>query len=564
MKLNKIWGYGQLFGFSAFEGPCRYYDDVILMTMEEVGCFRFEFLADPIMVHLPSDLTLEALMSDFFIAKTSRGEKVCLTFIDQDTLLGISPILPTFTGHQNFWVDQCEGVTIYHNKKHFLGFKYFKKPDGYHFVIHNSFQPQQAKSGANYYLEYFPIGPLIKKRIEYYENLPQCLEPKYESLYYKALSINKVNTHSPEGKIPHLWSTPDRVPHRHMWLWDSVFHALAYKEYNLEAAKECLLAMLKQQRVNGFIPHMANPTDTSDITQPCILAWGVYRVYLKCGDREFLRTCAPYLERYLRWNIENRDENNNGLLEWYTEPGDFHCKCGESGLDNSPRFDFDEKMDCLDFSTYLALDSKHLALIFHELGEKEKAKHWQNIHLKTAKLINEYLWCEEDGMYYDRLFSGKHTGVLTNSSFLPMLAGICTPEQAKRMVKILLDPRKLWSRAPVSSISQEDPRFSNDMWRGGVWLNLNYFIILGLRNYGYFHEAETLRKATLAMIDKWYQATGSIFEFYDPKDEVSPFYCERKGAPLPKPDYRKHVHSISDYNWSASFTILLIQGIYEC
>ena len=36
----------------------------------------------------------------------------------------------------------------------------------------------------------------------------------------------KVNTLSKEAGIAQIWSTPDRVSHEHMWLWDSVFHSL--------------------------------------------------------------------------------------------------------------------------------------------------------------------------------------------------------------------------------------------------------------------------------------------------------------------------------------------------
>ena len=100
------------------------------------------------------------------------------------------------------------------------------------------------------------------------------------------------------------------------------------------------------------------------------------------------------------------------------------------------------------------------------------------------------------------------------------------------------------------------------MWRGGVWVNLNYFIIKGLKQYGYISLADSLRDITLDMINKWYLKTGCIFEFFDPKGETVPYDCHRKGDPLLKPDYRKHVHSISDYNWSACFAILLIQNIY--
>jgi glycogen debranching enzyme len=392
--------------------------------------------------------------------------------------------------------------------------------------------------------------------------MPECLDKKYEALYYKALSVNKVNVHTAEGKIDSLWTTPDRVPHRHMWMWDSVFHAMAIGTYNIEVAKEILLAMLKQMRENGFMPHMANPTDCSDVTQPCVMSFGVYEMYKLSKDKEYIKQCLPYLDKYLTFDMENRDVNKNGLLEWLTEPEYIECKCGESGLDNSPRFDFDEEMDCIDFSSFFALDTHILSLLYKEVGDIKNSKKWEIISKRTARLINNLMWDEKDGVYYDCLFSGELTKVLTPTSFLPMFASISSKEQAKKMVKALTDEKLLWSKCPVASISQQDPRFSNDMWRGGVWANLNYFIIKGLKNYGYNDLANLLRDKTLDMINKWYQKSGCIFEFFDPKDETHPLFCHRKGDPLLEPDYRKHVHSISDYNWSACFAILLIQGLY--
>ena len=42
MKLNNIWGYGQLFGFSALDGQNRYYNDLIgTLTSKKIG-IRFE------------------------------------------------------------------------------------------------------------------------------------------------------------------------------------------------------------------------------------------------------------------------------------------------------------------------------------------------------------------------------------------------------------------------------------------------------------------------------------------------------------------------------------------
>ena len=48
-----------------------------------------------------------------------------------------------------------------------------------------------------------------------------------EKLRNKAISIMRVNSLSAEGFIKQRWSTPDRMPHTWMWLWDSCFHSLA-------------------------------------------------------------------------------------------------------------------------------------------------------------------------------------------------------------------------------------------------------------------------------------------------------------------------------------------------
>ena len=131
------------------------------------------------------------------------------------------------------------------------------------------------------------------------------------------------------------------------------------------------------------------------------------------------------------------------------------------------------------------------------------------------------------------------------------------------MVKVLLDENRFWTAMPIPSMPKDSEFYDVDMWRGCSWLNINYFIILGLRKYGYAKLAEALRERTLNAVYKWYEATGNIFEFYDADDKICPFYLKRKGEQPEKPDYCVHVHSITDYNWSSCFTLLLIQDIYN-
>jgi hypothetical protein len=130
------------------------------------------------------------------------------------------------------------------------------------------------------------------------------------------------------------------------------------------------------------------------------------------------------------------------------------------------------------------------------------------------------------------------------------------------MVKVLLDEKRFWTRMPIPSIPKDSEFYDIDMWRGCTWLNLNYFIMLGLRKYGFNEIAEEFRTKVLNAVNKWYEQTGNVFEFYDADDEICPFRLKRKGAQPEKTDYRTHIHSITDYNWSSCFTMLLIQRIW--
>ncbi len=558
MKLNDIWGYGQLFGYSGLDGENRFKNDFIgMLTAEKIG-IRFE-LRQWIKVLFPvkGEVAFSAITGDMIDATTENGA-FFVTFADADTLVGYSPVLPEITGEVDLQYAKVGNVETYATEHDRVCVCARKENGGYKFVVRYLFENASAKDTENFLN--VDVNALKKERYGYFEKMPACKDIRYEKLYYKALSVQKVNVHSAEGQIPCTWTTPDRVPHKRMWLWDSVFHALAMVTYNAELAKDSIRAVLSQIHDDGFIPHMISPERHSEVTQPQVLAWGIWEVYKKTGDRAFLAEFTDELEAYLTWSMQNRDKNGNGLLEWASGTDAVHCRCDESGLDNSPRFDSDEDMDAVDFSTFLAHDVLYLSYIFEELGDKEKCAKWIEVYQSVKAKINELLWDEETGAYYDRKFGGELSKVLTPASFFPLMAGIPSKAQAEKMIKTLTDETLIWTKLPLATVSQTHPTYSTDMWRGGVWLNMNYFVMKGLMQYGYTALGETLKERLLAEVNKWYEITGTIFEFYDSKGETSPFYCERKGAPIDPPDWRKHIHSISDYNWSSCFALMFIQN----
>ncbi len=561
MKLNNIWGYGQLFGYSGLDGQNRYDNDFIGTLTKRKIEIRFELL-EWVKVYFPTKgrVKFNAITGDMIDAGTEGGD-FFITFSDMDTLVGYSPVLPKIIFEKKYSYRKSFDTDVYWNTFDAIAVLYKQEENGlYRFAIaHSTPAYTFAKEKVHEAIK-ADIEALRSARYDYYKKMPKCKNKKYERLYYKALSVQKVNVHTPAGNIPCMWTTPDRVPHRQMWLWDSVFHALAIVNYNKELAKDCIRSVLSQQRADGFIAAMMNPYSRGDETQPQVLAWGTWEIYKKTGDKEFLAYCADRLEKYLTWDKNNRDKNGNGLLEWLVEPEYTECKSGESGLDNSPRFEFDEDMDAMDFSAFQAQDSEYLSKIFAELGDLEKSREWAEYSDYIKTQMNTLLWDEEDGAYYDRLECGAFTKVLTPASFFPLMAGVPSPEQAEKMVKTLTNPELLWTTLPLATVSKNHPMYGTDMWRGGVWLNLNYFIIKGLYKYGYCELAEELKTKTLEAVNKWYKKTGVIYEFFDSRNEIYPYQCERKGKPTTPPDWRKQIHSISDFNWSSCFTLLFIQN----
>ncbi|HVI41527.1 MAG TPA: trehalase family glycosidase, partial [Anaerovoracaceae bacterium] len=183
---------------------------------------------------------------------------------------------------------------------------------------------------------------------------------------------------------------------------------------------------------------------------------------------------------------------------------------------------------------------------------KEK-EFWSGYFTAIKHAVNTLLWDENDHFYYDRdLKSGAFKKVKAVSSFLPLFAGICEPSQAEYLVEYLRSSEYFGSRFPIPSVSMDDPSFGTDMWRGPVWINYNYMIALGLKDYGYKELAEDILNKTIRMVAFWYAHDGSVYEFYDSTGTKSSRRLNRKGSPIEPNDFHIRMQCIRDYGWSCS------------
>ncbi|MFW5745378.1 MAG: amylo-alpha-1,6-glucosidase [Spirochaetota bacterium] len=371
----------------------------------------------------------------------------------------------------------------------------------------------------------------------------------------KALSVMKTQVCTPEGLLRHRWTTPDRWPHRKIWLWDSGFHAAGWRHVDPPLAREMLSAVVDTQRPDGRIPISTDPfgRKTGAFTQPPVLALAVALVDEAAGDDEWLASVYEPLVRYVEWDLANRDSDGAGLVEWAIE-GDPGCRSGESGADNSSRFDAATQLDAPDFNALLAHELEHLAAFADRLGRNEDVGRLRERHRALCARMNDRLWDEKTGIYMDALAAtGERTGVLSAAGFLPLLCGAPSPRQAAKLVAHLREPATFGRPLPLPTIvANEYGAYSKDMWRGPAWVNVNWMVARGLRRYGYEAEARALVDRTMTVIEEQYARHGCIFEYYDDEDVVDPPRLLRKGSCDPEEWIHQSIH---DYGWSATLYV---------
>lgn len=557
MLPNK-WGQGQLFAFSALDGESLFTDDFTgTLCGDKIGvifntfCRRTLYFGDMNKFIAPE---LKCTISDMIILETLLGS-FSMIFAERHLVIGeyndISGVFVSLGG-------ECKTV---------------KKGD---IEIHDSNDGEYTaiiKRDGRFAFAYGKsenevIGLCEKGMAIDLEELKEIKKNPFEkglqnddkcaALYAKCISVMRSQLYSPEGNIKRIWSTPDRLPHRNMWLWDSVFHAIGHRHLDAKLAHNLILALFDVQREDGFIPHMARPDYISDITQPPVIAWGAWLVYEKSGDKEFLKTVFENNKRFLLWCQKNRKKTEKELYSWHTNP-ELNNRCDESGMDNSPRFDTESDLYAIDFSCYMASEAKFMKKIADELSDEESANFFGDWYEEIKTEINSSLWCEEDGFYYDYdIQNGCYNKVQAVSSFLPLFAGISSEEQCKKLITHLENPDEFGTEFPIPTISKKDKTFGSDLWRGPVWINYNYMISKGLADYGYGELSRKIKDKTLEVINEWYSRTGTVYEFYDSENRIPPFCFNRKGTVVEPYDFRVKYQAIRDYGWSITLAFDLM------
>ncbi|MDQ5825263.1 MAG: hypothetical protein M3441_13805 [Chloroflexota bacterium] len=138
------------------------------------------------------------------------------------------------------------------------------------------------------------------------------------------------------------------------------------------------------------------------------------------------------------------------------------------------------------------------------------AEESRELYERVSGAVRRKLWHPRDGFFYSfDVREGHALPTPTVSGFVPLLSGIASEEQARRLVARLTVPAQFGTPVPIPSTPADGPAFDPvRYWSGPSWPVTNWLVIRGLRERG-GHDArlaEAVRRSTLAMIEQGAEA----------------------------------------------------------
>ena len=352
-----------------------------------------------------------------------------------------------------------------------------------------------------------------------------------------------------------------------MYGWDSYFIQRGLLRDHFDAlAKDMADNFLFEIRNYGAILN-ANRTYYLTRSQPPFLTEMVLAIYERNHDRKWLADAVPAIEAYYRyWTTPPHLTPETGLSRYYDlgegpapevlaaerdQQGRTHYdlvkqffrthritdydvsqyydaahdrltalfykgdrSMRESGFDPSDRFG-PFSIDIIHYNpvclnSLLYLMESQTAEILAKLGGAADAALWSERAANRAARINQLMWDEKDGLYYDYDFVRQRRRAYPFlSTFYPLWAGIATRERAARVVKAL--PRFEQAGGLETSTNQ-----SGNQWDAPFgWAPLEWIAVEGLRRYGYNREADRISSEFLSLVLEQYRKSGTIVEKYD-------------------------------------------------
>jgi len=295
-----------------------------------------------------------------------------------------------------------------------------------------------------------------------------------------------------------------------LYTWDSGFTGIGLAQLDVECAIDCLNAYTTKpgDPETAFIHH-GTPLPTQ------------HYLFLELWDltqsRALLEYFYPRLRQYHlflagRLGSSNTRAFKSGLLNTWSY---FY----NTGWDDYPPQVFMHKQRLTQrtataiVNSHLIRTARMLSQMARTLGtDKDVATYEEDITL-WSDALQKHSWDPDAGYFsyvlHDDQLQAK--GILRHESganfnlgqdgVMPLLAGICTPEQEQTLLGHLQSPQRLWTPIGLSTVDQSAPYYQHDgYWNGAVWMPHQWFLWKAMLDLG---QADFAFKIAQTALDLW-------------------------------------------------------------
>jgi alpha,alpha-trehalase len=330
----------------------------------------------------------------------------------------------------------------------------------------------------------------------------------------------------PRGLIKYPFCIPGGF-YDQQWDWDGFFIAChlagrdpARPEYLKYWALNVLASGLPDGEVSACITPDVRPRRHDSLLLKPFLAQGAELGSRMTRDDQWLAEHYEQIRRISTRRDESHFLSEYGLFVW--------DDAMQSGADNNAALSNDPALRKLvaacDVNVFQYREYAALSKMAGRLCRREDEELFREKALALAAAIQRHLWVEADQSYWNlNAKTGEPIKCVTYSNFVPLWAGLASPDQGREMIR-----RYLWTQEHMltpyglRSLSAKDPDYNNQNiivpysnWQGPVWPIANYFYFVGLMTYGFPQEAASLVERLTRLYLSDIEFCGSLHENYD-------------------------------------------------
>ncbi len=331
--------------------------------------------------------------------------------------------------------------------------------------------------------------------------------------------------------LPHPYLVPafeegHEFDFNELYYWDSYFMVQSL----MDADHKELVVGILEDLLNLFerfkiIPN-ASRTFLMGRSQPPVLSSFIIDVYKAYKmDKKWLKRAIRIAQDEYRivWMgtaKPNARQVFDGLSRYYDINYLNDLAEAESGWDHTPRFN----RKCLhylpvDLNCLLYKYERDFAFAERLLGDEDAAVVWEQAAHKRRMTVNELMWSELRGFYYDYDYTKKSRGGVDSlAAYYSLWAGLASEKQAARLVG---DLRKFEHRGGLATTNTTS---ISQMVLGGVptqwaypngWAPLHFIVVKGLQRYGYHKQARRIALKWVNNNLNWFNKNGVFLEKYN-------------------------------------------------